>query len=232
LTTRWRSPRKVYRSADWNGPIENGRHCTDIFCLFLLVLSWVAMSGWRLCYSMAIIALTFILSDYQGKCLWDGFRDRHDGLTPICGNVNSYTSGVNACPSWREKSVTTWPDVRTLVTHSCLADPGWGERNWNWQPAATTTASGRLWQCQWTQVCTVDTCYPNTFYDSGRPSAQAKGFGFAYCRRSVMNPWRCYMTWGGRKKRFKPIIREETQPSLPVLVDMSRPPLDQLIWSG
>jgi choline transporter-like protein 2/4/5 len=34
---------KLSAPADWNGPVEN-RRCTDLFFLFLIILSWAAMT--------------------------------------------------------------------------------------------------------------------------------------------------------------------------------------------
>jgi hypothetical protein len=185
---------KLVAPADWNGPIEDGRHCTDVFCLFLLVLSWVAMSGVG---GYAILngdyRLILYPLDYQGNvCGTDYGNDMTD--YPYLWYVNSYTGGVcvNECPSLDGKVSDNLTDVRTLITYSGI----WQTPEGGAELPSDFLQVGDYSSASDAQECTLDTCYPNnSTQDSWTSQGVAKGFGFAYyVGDSYELFWRCYLT--------------------------------------
>jgi hypothetical protein len=82
---------KLIAPADWDGPVgKDGRSCTDLLCLLLLIASWAAMT-WIGMYAIANGDYRYIVypMDYDGN---------------VCGTIQQTRTPRKVCSTRRSIS--------------------------------------------------------------------------------------------------------------------------------
>ena len=111
---------KLIAPPDWDGPVSQ-RHCTDLLCLVLLIISWVVMTIIG-AYAVANGDYRVLLHplDYDGNICGTKFNDVDMIDYPYLYYVNTFGGGVcvKECPSLGGKVSDDLTDVGTLITVS------------------------------------------------------------------------------------------------------------------
>jgi hypothetical protein len=106
--------------ADFSGPVQEGRYCTDVLCLFFLILAWAIMTslGVYAVYNGDYRHVLYPL-DYQGNICGTDYNSVDMTEYPYLLYVNFYTGGVcvQDCPSLQGEVSDSLTDMNTLVTY-------------------------------------------------------------------------------------------------------------------
>lgn len=205
---------KLVRSVDFDGPTKN-RHCTDVLCLGLIIVMWVAMT------IIGVYAITegdyrvvVYPMDYDGNVCGTDFGAIDMTDYPNLFYVNGYTGGVcvSKCPSVNRVTVTTTGDnpentyntteetnidLRTMVTYGGVwqAEGAWLDPDFV-QVANYSTTEDVLF-------CTQQKCFPDLDdpKSSWTSDGVRRGYGYAfYAGDTYELLWRCYYTTDSEKE--------------------------------
>lgn len=195
---------KLRAPPDFDGPMDNGRRCTDVLCLLLLIAMWICLTGVGIHvvkegdYRRVINPL-----DYDGNICGTDLGEIDMTDYPLLYYVNSYTGGVcvRSCPSVTEalrtldgndnNSSVPLVDVRTLITY-----------------AGIYQVEGSILPADYIDIgdysnssdavpCTANLCYPDPTDPTSSWSTPgvARGFGIAYYAGDTYELlFRCYYT--------------------------------------
>lgn len=199
---------KLRAAPDFDGPVKD-RHCTDVFCMLLLVASWVAMTGVGI-YAMANGNIDLIIRplDYDGNVCGTNFgssfnaNGTSDGggadMTdyPFLLYLNSYTGGVcvKECPDLSNRTQDGLTDMRTLITYGGI----WQVQGGGAELPLDYIQMGDYSQSSDALTCgdNNDVCFPNDSIEESWTSAGInEGYGFAYYAATTYELlYRCYIT--------------------------------------
>eukprot|EP00538_Stauroneis_constricta_P011380 CAMPEP_0119551812 /NCGR_PEP_ID=MMETSP1352-20130426/4955_1 /TAXON_ID=265584 /ORGANISM="Stauroneis constricta, Strain CCMP1120" /LENGTH=677 /DNA_ID=CAMNT_0007597927 /DNA_START=70 /DNA_END=2103 /DNA_ORIENTATION=- len=181
--------------ADWDGPVES-RRCTDLFCFFLLVASWIAMT-YIGAYAISNGDYRLVINplDYDGNVCGTDFGSVDMSDFPNLLYVNQYAGVcVSKCPSIDTLTEDNATDVRTLITYSGIwqTEDGLAQLDATNLPFEVADYS----QSQDALACSTDTCFPNNDPEQSWTSTGInRGFGFAYYVGDTYEFFhRCYLT--------------------------------------
>ena len=190
------------------GSVAN-RHCTDCFCMLLLILVWLATTAIGLyAYQNGDPRLAVYPLDYDGNVCGTDYREDMTEY-PYLLYVNSYTGGVcvRECPRLTGMVSNNVTDIRTLVTYAGMWQPS-SDSNTNNNNNNNSQLSEPELPLDFIQVaptyvnssdaifCTDDICYPdNSPIASWHATGVHRGLGFAYYAADTYELfWRCYLT--------------------------------------
>lgn len=204
---------KFTAPADFDGPTKN-RHCTDVFCLLLLVISWICMTGIGIyAFQNGDYRIVLFPLDYDGNiCGTDFALDMTD--YPKLLYVNNFGGGicVKECPDLNGITDDNLTDIRTLITYNGTWQPNDGlgselELNTVIQVADYSTSNDSV-------ACTEVTCFPNNSSQlSWNGPGVRQGYGYAYYAATTYEAFfRCFTTTAA-EERIKEIVKaNETDP--------------------
>lgn len=187
----------------FDGPIKDGRHCTDILCLLLLAFCWGIMT-WIGVYSINHGDYRYILYplDYDGNVCGTNFSNTDMTEYPYLLYVNIWTGGVcvDQCPSLSNLTSDGLTDMYSLITYDGIwqiSDKSKVELDPNFIGVADYSASEDVIQC------TDDLCFPNpdSIEDSWTSTGINKGRSYAYYigdTYELLN--RCVLTTAAEKR--------------------------------
>lgn len=101
---------------DFSGPVQN-RKCTDIFCLFLLLASWAALTFIGVtAYALGDHRVVLYPMDYDGNICGANYGEKDMTDYKYLYPVNFYSGGVcvKECPELSNPPM----DLTTLVTYN------------------------------------------------------------------------------------------------------------------
>jgi Plasma-membrane choline transporter len=204
---------KLVAPADFDGPTID-RHCTDLLCFILIVVSWIVMTGIGI-YAMSNGNINYILRplDYDGGICGTNFNDRNRTDYPYLLYTNAFAGVcVSSCPNLLGNTDDNLTDVRTLITYGGIYQVSGAElillpvsTNDNTAGSSSNTGSAKLGyefamadysSSNNSIVCTDDICFPNnSTQDSWTSRGINQGYGFAYYIATTYELlYRCYVT--------------------------------------
>jgi hypothetical protein len=197
---------------DFRGPTEE-RYCTDVLCLFFLVLAWAVMT------SLGVYALhngdyrlVLYPLDYQGNvCGAPPLDDQMADMTdyPYLLYVNYYTGGVcvNQCPQLTGLVQDNLTDMQTLVTYAGIFQADSAQLSFEWAAEwvsphysnyDVSDNNNETLALASPLNCTVETCFGNNATDplqSWTSQGVNEGYGYAYYVGDTYQFFhRCYLT--------------------------------------
>ncbi|KAG7345808.1 plasma-membrane choline transporter family protein [Nitzschia inconspicua] len=181
--------------ADFDGPTRD-RYCTDVLCLFFIVLAWIIMTGLGV-YAVHNGDYRHVLYplDYQGNICGTDYNGVDMVDYPYLLYVNFYTGGVCAaeCPQLAGETTDSLTDMQTLVTYGGIfqgpdaqLSEDFVQLSPHYQSMVTNTTTiddNRNLNFQ----CTMETCFGSVDTNNSFDPRQSwtspginQGFGMAY----------------------------------------------------
>jgi Plasma-membrane choline transporter len=188
---------KLVAPPDFDGPTKN-RHCTDVLCFLLLVVSWVAMTAVGY-YAVMNGDLRLVLNplDYDGNVCGTDFAANMTDYPKLL-YVNHQTGGVcvKECPNLENVTADNLTDVRTLITYDGIFQLDGAEL------PKDAIQVGNYSNANASLSCTSNTCFPNDSVELSWVSPGIrKGFGYAYYATSTFELLsRCYTTKAAERR--------------------------------
>jgi Plasma-membrane choline transporter len=192
---------RLVAPADFDGPTQN-RHCTDVFCLLLLVASWVVMSGiGGYALTKGDIRLVLYPLDYDGNICGTDYGAVDMTAFPYLLYVNSYGGGVcvKQCPNLKGLTQDNLTDVNTLITYAGVYQLPGSELDLTTnvlQVGDYSNSSDAI-------ACTEANCFPNStsVASSWTSAGIAMGYGYAYYAATTYELLhRCYITTDAERR--------------------------------
>lgn len=188
---------KLVAPPDFDGPTKH-RHCTDILCFLLLLVSWVAMTG--IGYHAVMegdMRLVLNPLDYDGNVCGTDFAANMTEY-PYLLYVNHQTGGVcvKECPNLENVTEDGLTDVRTLVTYAGIFQLEGAELD------ADFIEIGDYSNTSDAIACDQNTCFPNDSVElSWLSPGIRKGWGYAFYATSTFELLnRCYTTTAAERQ--------------------------------
>jgi hypothetical protein len=196
---------KLVAPPDFDGPTKH-RHCTDVLCFLLLVVSWVAMTAVGY-YAVRNGDVRLVLNplDYDGNvCGTDFAANMTDYPKLLFINHQSGGVCVKECPNLQNKTKDGLTDVRTLVTYDGLFQVEGAELPANAIEIADYSKSNSSMEC------TENTCFPTGSVELSWVSPGIrKGFGFAYYAASTFELLNHCYTTKAAERRLAELVEPE-----------------------